>query len=68
MEDNLKTLIEYFQQMHVACLNVSKLPLDKSTRDFNAGMSKAFEESARLINFVLNSENPNSVSNQPTEE
>jgi hypothetical protein len=32
------------------------------------GRRQALDKSAQLITYILNSENPNSVSNQPTEE
>ena len=37
-------------------------------RNYYVGKRHAFAEAAQLITDILNSENPNSVSNQPTEE
>jgi hypothetical protein len=68
MERKLKILLEHLKQRQKEyILNYRKSELATESFSYYGG-SLAFAEAARILTDILNSENPNSVSNQPTEE
>jgi hypothetical protein len=64
MEDTLKYLIYTLRQKHDAVHMLMKTESNHSMFQYYNGRKSAFAESAQLLSDILNSENPNSVSNQ----
>jgi outer membrane protein assembly factor BamA len=70
MKDKLEKLEKRLQQMHINSIFDSETFEDENDelKEYYQGKADAFAESAQWLSDILNSENPNSVSNQPTEE
>jgi hypothetical protein len=68
MENNIEKLKYDIEKMHDS--TVKKMVESKHNKQKVVYWSRmqAFSEVIQLITDILNSENPNSVSNQPTEE
>jgi hypothetical protein len=68
MKDKLEKLEKRLRKMQADSFKKYMKADDSFESHYNEGRFSAFSHSVQLIKDILNSENPNSVSNQPTEE
>jgi len=65
MKEKLEKLIIHLKQRQNEEMSLYKKREKISSKVFHNGYANAFAESVQLLTDILNSENPNSVSNQP---
>jgi hypothetical protein len=68
MKDKLENLLDVLKQMQKKSIKEYNEQTISWAKGYCIGEQDAFAKSAQWLSDILNSENPNSVSNQPTEE